>query len=302
MLEFDEIFFREEERCGFTVPKMMKKAWAVELELAQMLIDICRQHNLRLYASWGTLLGAVRHNGFIPWDDDIDFDMPRQDFMKLADLIRNKTINGDFYFSSLYTPGTHCQPSATLMNYMQVPVPKAIQSRFYDFPFVAGIDINPMDYVPDNKEFAETQFQLYNMLYDLAQRFWVFQKEGTLESYVVQAEELCNTRFVRDDTLRRQIWRCAEQVAALAAPQEASCYTEMGRRVRGQMDYLLPFAWFETVEWFEFENIKVPVPGGYDGILKLNYGEYKVPQYHGSAHDYPFYKKQEEYLRSRGLL
>lgn len=170
MLELDDNYFKEEERCGFKIPSMMKRAWAVEMELTCELLNICSQYGLRIYASWGTLLGAVRHKGFIPWDDDMDFDMPREDYMKLMDILKHKDIYTDFYVSSLYTEGTHCQPSATIMNYYKIPLPSEIQNKFYNFPYVAGIDINPMDYVPRDKEFAETQLLIYGIIYDVAQR------------------------------------------------------------------------------------------------------------------------------------
>ena len=63
----------------------------------------------------------------------MDFDMPREDYMKLLDIFKNKDIYTDFYVSSLYTEGTHCQPSAAVMNYNKVPLPLEIQNKFYKF-------------------------------------------------------------------------------------------------------------------------------------------------------------------------
>lgn len=303
MLRFDDKFFEEEVRCGFTISEMMKKAWAVELDLAQMIIDVCQQYGLRIYASWGTLLGAVRHQGFVPWDDDMDFDMPREDFMKLMGLIKNEDIPMDFYCSSLYTKGTHLQPSATIMNYNIVPLPQNVRERYYDFPFAAGIDINPLDYVPEDKELEEAQFVLYGILYDIGQRFEELRENGELDARVTCAEELCKTKFTRDNTLRQQIWCFSDRIASIASRQESKYMSEMGRRVRGQKDYFIPFEWIDETKWMQFENIQIPVPIGYDGILKLNYGaDYRIPKNTGAAHNYPFYKTQEEYLRTHGLL
>ncbi len=303
MLRFDDEFFLEEVRCGFTVSAMMKKAWAVELDLADMLLEACSQYDLRIYASWGTLLGAVRHRGFVPWDDDMDFDMPREDYMQLMRLIERGDVLTEVYCSSLYTKGTHCQPSAAIMNYNSVPMPQSISKRYYGFPFTAGIDINPMDYVPDDEELANSQFLLYGILYDIGQRFGQLKENGELEERISSAEELCGTKFVRDDTLRQQIWRFSDKVAAIAARGESSYICEMGRRVRGQTNYLIPLEWIDEVQWMQFENIKVPVPAGYDGILKLNYGEdYMVFKNTGAAHNYPFYKEQQEYLERCNLI
>lgn len=65
-MKFPESFFQDEYRSGFLVPEMMKRAWAAKLELLQIIIDICHKHNLIYYADYGTLLGAIRHQGFIP--------------------------------------------------------------------------------------------------------------------------------------------------------------------------------------------------------------------------------------------
>lgn len=65
----------------------MKHVWAAEIEILLEVIKICERHGLTYYADWGTLLGAVRHEGFIPWDDDIDLAMMRPDFERLEQLL-----------------------------------------------------------------------------------------------------------------------------------------------------------------------------------------------------------------------
>ncbi len=83
----DKNFNLEEEvRCDFLVDTKRKKIWAVELDILEKLMAVCDKHGLKCYAVSGTLLGAVRHGGFIPWDDDLDVALSREDFDKLCEI------------------------------------------------------------------------------------------------------------------------------------------------------------------------------------------------------------------------
>ena len=85
-MHFEEDFFREEEREGFRISSLMKRTWAAEMEVLQGFDEICMANDIQYYAAYGTLLGAVRHKGFIPWDDDIDIWLFREDAMRLNSL------------------------------------------------------------------------------------------------------------------------------------------------------------------------------------------------------------------------
>ena len=80
---FQDSFTQPEIRCGYYVSDSMKKVWAIELDLIRKFVEVCDKHGLRYFMDGGTLLGAVRHQGFIPWDDDADMIMPREDYNKL---------------------------------------------------------------------------------------------------------------------------------------------------------------------------------------------------------------------------
>ena len=86
-------------KCDYDTPIEVKKLWGKQIEIASALISLCERKKLRIWAGYGTLLGCVRHEGFIPWDDDMDFVMLREDYDKLRRLAKeDKSITPDIYF------------------------------------------------------------------------------------------------------------------------------------------------------------------------------------------------------------
>ena len=95
-----ESFFREEFLCDFKVDLTRKKIWAISLDLLFKFDEVCRKHHINYTLAYGSLLGVIRHNGIIPWDDDIDVFILREDYEVL------KTLKAEFrdpYF--LQIPG-----------------------------------------------------------------------------------------------------------------------------------------------------------------------------------------------------
>ena len=85
-----ESFFKGEIRNSFYVEKLMKKVWAAQLEVLHDVDMLCKKHNIQYFADYGTLLGAVRHKGFIPWDDDMDISMKREDYTKFCEIAQKE--------------------------------------------------------------------------------------------------------------------------------------------------------------------------------------------------------------------
>ena len=144
---------------------MMKKISISEMKNKQlkMLVEfdkICRNYDLKYSLCGGTLLGAVRHKGYIPWDDDIDVMMPRPDFDKLMEI----GLENDYFFKSpiskdksipyIYSYGKMFDKSTKLIEF---PNSKNIESYLY-------IDIFPIDGIPSD---SETHLKLYNKIHKL---------------------------------------------------------------------------------------------------------------------------------------
>ena len=99
--EYDPNFLKEEVRDGHLVTSDMKKLWLVELDILNWFIQICEKYNLTYWTEGGTLLGAVRHKGFIPWDDDIDIMMPRVDYDKFISIF-NTEVKYPYFMEKIH--------------------------------------------------------------------------------------------------------------------------------------------------------------------------------------------------------
>ena len=92
----------EEIRDGYVVSAEMKKVWDIQMHLMRKVLDVCRENDLNIWVDGGTLLGAVRHHGYIPWDDDIDLIMMRDDYERLQ-RIAAQYFTPPLFFQTAYT-------------------------------------------------------------------------------------------------------------------------------------------------------------------------------------------------------
>ena len=154
-LKLPEGFLDEETRCGFTVTKKMKEVWAVELDLLAELLRVCNKNNIKIFASGGTMLGAVRHQGFIPWDDDIDMMMFRDDYERLCEIAGSE-FQYPYFFQTEYTDPGSLRGHAQLRNSLTTGI---LESELGKRKFNQGIflDIFPLDVVTDNEEDFQKQ-------------------------------------------------------------------------------------------------------------------------------------------------
>lgn len=136
-----ESFFCQETICDFKVTTEMKKNWAVAIDLLLQFDRVCRKHHLHYFVGFGSLLGVVRHNGFIPWDDDIDVCMLRRDYDKLCKL------SDEFYVPYfLQIPGNdndYWFTFAKLRNSNTSAVSRTF--RYSEFNQGIALDIFPLD-------------------------------------------------------------------------------------------------------------------------------------------------------------
>lgn len=231
------------------------------------LKTVCETHKLQYYLAYGTLIGAVRHKGFIPWDDDIDLWMPRDDYQKLITILKTKP---DERYKLVQFPdyrGYHR------------PFIKIIDSKTYvvehtDFDVAYGlwVDIFPLDAGGNDRKTAY----------------------GNLEKLKKQCGRVVSVYMpLNNCSLKRKIGRLIYRVLFAAWGKEKSFQhylTEYYKGIEADSTYLInPFGtdgendvfkqqWFDDSIPMQFGNDTYPVPVGYHEILTQIYGNYmKLP-------------------------
>ena len=154
---FADHFFENEIREGFFVAKEMKCAWAAQMEVLVNIDKFCRKNEIKYFADCGTLLGAVRHKGFIPWDDDIDICMERKDYLKFV-AMASQGLPYPMKLLSVYNSDWE-EAFIRVVNNTKVDFSQEHLKIWHGCPWVVGIDIFPLDVLPDIKEEREVLFK-----------------------------------------------------------------------------------------------------------------------------------------------
>lgn len=292
---FDDKYFVTEEIEGFMVDSTMKRAWAAQMEIMQEIDKICRENNLQYYAAWGTLLGAVRHKGFIPWDDDIDIWMKRKDYNKFLEIIK-KQLKSPYCVCHYSTLNQWEEYFLCITNGREINFSDEHLKKFHGFPYVAGIDIFPLDYISNNEEEMNVQKELIQIVYQINSVCGVGtinQESKANKQILKQLEELCNIHLNWNAYTKNQLAKMCDLLYSIYNENDSHILTELYYYHKNPK-IQFPEEFFDEIIEMDFEQMKMPVIKNYDEVLKILFGDYMIPVRGTQEHDYPFYKKQEE--------
>ena len=270
MLEFPPEFFETETRCDFVISSMMKKLWAAQMEVLRIVAGICEDNGLQYFADGGTLLGAVRHQGFIPWDDDIDISLKREEYNELIRILPEKLPRG-LKLGGIYAkptsehnvfPGFHSRVGTD----GAVWGLKEHMDRFYGFPYPGtGIDIFCYDYWTEDEEIDELQHLIL---------------------------EYGRALFFQYDMIPDE-----EREGRLGEKSDWMVIALTGYRSSKRLEACVRKECFDKAVYMPFEQMEIAAPCGWHEVLTAEYDENYMTFQRGTAgHEYPCYASEEKKL------
>ena len=248
------------------------------LDLLKEFNRVCVENNIKYFVFAGTMLGAIRHKGFIPWDDDVDVIMLREDYNKLKKLADGGVFKHPYFFQNPSTDQGYPKGFCRLRNSDTTEIPYddvAMKCNRGIF-----IDVFPLDVLPDDEKKREKQLKKLHtirlLMNSYARYYSGFGVLGTTKAKAAAyylTLPFFKTGLLSMDKLYKRYERVASQ------------YQNNGDKLIGTIAFsfenkrfIFSRKWWESkVVLVDFEDMKVPIPEDFDELLKHSYGDYMTP-------------------------
>jgi len=251
--------------CGerFDLKALQRK----ELSIAKTVLEIAKQNDINCFCIYGTVLGAIRHKGFIPWDDDLDVALLREDYERFIPILKENLPDGLEVIDANYCE--HYPVPFAKVHDVNTTFVEKISLDFKDRYSGVFVDIFPLDKVPDN--------ELFFNIYKLELKFWLdcnYAKK--FEKY--DRHKTSKLKFVYDLIDK---WIKSQRSDYFLKKCE-SCMQKYNKRNFKRVGYaettvagvIYPKTLFAQICNYQFENTELPCPKDFDTYLKIEYGNY----------------------------
>lgn len=249
----------------------LKTIQSVVKRIFKLFDEFCREKNIEYFAAYGTLIGAVREHGMIPWDDDIDVWMKREEYQKLVRDFPSWGSERGVYLLCCETNDKYNRIySKICMDHTLVET----LDRYNDYDEGIFIDLFIIDGSPDNK--------LSRFLHE--KRLQVLKNTVTLAAYgadrLPDASKKARvygflSRFVRWVD-QNKVSRKTEKILSKYPCKESEILLIPRGQHRGRV-FEMPADWFSNASFVEYDDARISIPNGYDGALKMIFGDYMTP-------------------------
>lgn len=274
------------KKYNFSKSKL-KELQKKNIDLISKFKSFCDKHNLKFFLCGGGCIGAIRHSGFIPWDDDLDIFMFRDDYEKLSKIdCSNESFsvvrsNDKFFSGQAFTMVS--DKNSTLIKKEQIGL---------DIPRGVSLDVFPLDGCPDNK-FKQKMQMINACIFSLYTTRVIPKKHGKLLNIVGNLM----LKIIGDNKLKLKIASFFEKNMSKYDINKCKYVKELCAGPK-YMKNLYDKKIFRSSVMKKFENIELPVPIGYDSYLKTAFGNYmELPpeKERVNSHDIVFMDLQNSY-------
>ena len=279
-LKLPEGFLEPEERCGYQVTTKLKKIWAVELDLLDQFQKVCAKHNIKYQVFAGTLLGAVRHKGFIPWDDDLDVCLSRPEFDKLLKVAETEFTH-PYFLQTASNDRDYFFPYARLRNSLTTGVITGCETPSYNNGIY--MDVYVLEGYPASLGIYRCQLFFKRILVKFLTLYYRKKpRSRRLVELIMHSFRPVARMFKYSTLLRMHRWVSSWFVNSAERIFEAAHLDWSGWKY-----------WLYKKEYSEsiivpYEMLQVPIPKDYHNVLSRIYGDYMEfpdPKLRGAWHE-----------------
>lgn len=274
-----ENFLKPETRDGVYVSAELKAVWKVLLDILEEIKRICEKYNLEWTLEGGSLLGAIRHRGFIPWDDDIDVVMPRKDYDRLVKVMPRELPAHLFMQTTVTDIGFHI-PHIMVRDSRTTGIDPIHAKNHKIFNMGIRVDVLPLDGMPKSNLIRRlVRYYCLVLNYSLPRRTFNWHESTPRGRFHWLFGSAVMFVFRR----RGVYWLRELPLRMLPMNQYEWCGSLVGR------NFWHPHS-IRRTEWFKeyievpFEYLMVKVPREYDKILTQQFKNWKVPVKGGAYH------------------
>lgn len=257
---------RKIKKMSKLTEKELKKLQEISVEMAAYFVNFCNKHHLMCYLCGGGCIGTVRHKGMIPWDDDLDFFMPRDDYEKMCRLWTKENQGKRYILEKSDQNHIDRNLFATIRD-SQTTLIKPYQTDL-DITHGVALDVIPLDGYPGNKIHRKMQV-FWALIYSIYCAQTIPENHGKKVAMIGKIA----LGIVPTKKLRYRVWKFAEKQMTKYPISKCSGITELCSGP-GYMKNWYPKEAFSKAIFLPFEDKSMPIPVGYDSYLKIAFGNY----------------------------
>lgn len=236
----------------------------IELDILTRIDEVCQENGLKYFLCGGTLLGAVRHKGFIPWDDDIDIFMPRSDYEILLKIFENEE---SYAALSPFNEGYY-------YNFTKIVDKRTELKELGCIPFEdmgVYVDVFPLDGMPSESSDVNRHYKRLNYIRNMI--FSFAMKKPKIRKNIFALFKSIYIYYIRNRLVKLGNLQNKYKAVAKEYSYESSDYVYATGGAYGKKEIFSKKIFDNTVK-LEFEGKYFNAPGDWDGYLKQLYGDY----------------------------